>query len=57
MVTDHIDSFTKDGILLKSGNTLKADIIITATGLELQMLGGIDAIVDGKTKPFRCYCL
>ena len=48
VVTDHIDSFTKDGILLKSGNTQKADIIITATGLELQMLGGIDAIVDNK---------
>jgi monooxygenase len=48
IVTDHIDSFTKDGILLKSGKTLKADIIITATGLELQMLGGIDAVVDNK---------
>lgn len=46
--TDQIDTFTKDGILLKSGKELKADIIITATGLEVQMLGGIKAYIDGK---------
>jgi monooxygenase len=48
VVTDQIDTFTKDGILLKSGKELKADIIITATGLELQLMGGIKAYVDGK---------
>lgn len=48
VVTDHIDSFTEKGILLKSGKELKADIIITATGLELEMLGGIKTYIDGK---------
>lgn len=48
IVTDHIEKFTEDGILLKSGQKLKADIIITATGLELQMIGGIEPYIDGK---------
>lgn len=48
IVTDHIDKFVEDGILLKSGKKLKADVIITATGLELQMLGGIKSFMDGK---------
>lgn len=48
IVTDHIDKFTEDGILLQSGQKLKADIIITATGLELQMIGGIQTYIDGK---------
>jgi cation diffusion facilitator CzcD-associated flavoprotein CzcO len=48
IVTDHIEKFTEDGILLKSGQKLKADIIITATGLELQMIGGIKTFIDGK---------
>ncbi|MGM0563911.1 MAG: flavin-containing monooxygenase [Pseudomonadota bacterium] len=48
IVTDHIDTFTKKGIRLKSGQELEADIIITATGLELQMLGGVEGTVDGK---------
>lgn len=48
MVTDHIDRFTESGILLKSGQELKADVIITATGLNLQMFGGIDLSVDNK---------
>ena len=48
IVTDQIDSFVEDGILLKSGKTLNADIIITATGLELQMIGGISMEIDGK---------
>ena len=41
IVTDHIEEFTTNGILLKSGKELEADIIITATGLKLQMFGGI----------------
>ncbi len=48
VVTDHIKKFTKEGILLKSGELLKADIIITATGLNVQMLGGIKLSVDNR---------
>ena len=48
VVTDLIETFTSKGILLKSGEVLEADIIITATGLNLKLLGGIDFIVDGK---------
>jgi monooxygenase len=48
METDHIDRFTENGILLKSGKQLDADIIITATGLNLQMLGGMSLKVDGN---------
>lgn len=48
VVTDHIEEFTKTGIRLKSGETLKADIIVSATGLKLISLGGIDISVDGK---------
>jgi len=48
VVTDHIDRFTEKGILLKSGETLEADIIITATGLKLQVWNGLDVAVDGK---------
>lgn len=48
IVTDHIQTFTKDGILLKSGKELKADIIVTATGLKLQFLGGMTVHVNGK---------
>lgn len=46
--TDHIDRFTDAGIVLKSGKTLDADIIITATGLNLQMFGGMELSVDGE---------
>ena len=48
VVTDHIDHFTPTGIALKSGQHLDADIIITATGLKLQMLGGTKIYVDGE---------
>jgi cation diffusion facilitator CzcD-associated flavoprotein CzcO len=47
MVTDHIESFTETGIQLQSGRHLDADIIVTATGLNLQIAGGIDLSVDG----------
>lgn len=46
VVTGHIDTFTEEGILLETGEELKADIIITATGLELQMIGGIKMYID-----------
>ncbi len=48
VVTDTIDRFTEDGIKLTSGETLKADIVITATGLSLQVLGGASLSVDGE---------
>jgi monooxygenase len=48
IVTDHIDTFTENGIRLKSGKELQADIIVTATGLQLQSLGGMELRVDGK---------
>lgn len=48
VVTDHIDTFTENGVRLKSGEVLEADIIVTATGLNLQVFGGIDMLVDGE---------
>jgi cation diffusion facilitator CzcD-associated flavoprotein CzcO len=48
VVTDHIDTFTAGGIRLKSGQELPADIIVTATGLNLQLFGGIALTVDGE---------
>jgi cation diffusion facilitator CzcD-associated flavoprotein CzcO len=48
VVTDAIDSFTEDGILLASGDTLEADVVITATGFDLSVLGDIDFTVDGR---------
>lgn len=48
VVTDHIDTFTEKGILLKSGEELEADIIITATGLIMEVLGGAKVSVDGQ---------
>jgi cation diffusion facilitator CzcD-associated flavoprotein CzcO len=48
VVTDEIDRFTPKGILLKSGRELEADVIITATGFDLSVLGGIPFEVDGK---------
>jgi cation diffusion facilitator CzcD-associated flavoprotein CzcO len=48
MVTDHIERFDATGIQLKSGQHLAADIVITATGLVLQALGGIKCMVDGQ---------
>lgn len=50
VVTDHIEEFTDSGITLKSGESLEADIVVTATGLQLQMLGGIEMEVDGVTR-------
>lgn len=52
VVTDEIDKFTEKGILLKSGEELEADIIITATGFNLSVLGDIDFAVDGEAVDF-----
>ena len=48
IVTDHIDTFTPEGIRLKSGRELKADIIITATGLKVVTMGNAELEVDGE---------
>ena len=47
VVTDHIAALTADGIALQSGTTLPADIIVSATGLNLKVLGGLQIGVDG----------
>jgi cation diffusion facilitator CzcD-associated flavoprotein CzcO len=52
VVTNEIERFTKNGILLKSGKTLDADIIVTATGFNLNVLGDIDFTIDGKRVDF-----
>ena len=52
VVTDEIDRFTEKGILLKSGQELEADIIITATGFNLSANGDIEFAVDGKKLDF-----
>jgi monooxygenase len=49
LVTDTIERFVPEGIRLSSGKTLPADVIVTATGLEIQLLGGADISVDGET--------
>ncbi len=47
VVTDTIDTFTRTGIRLTSGRELEADIVVTATGLAMQLLGGIALDIDG----------
>jgi monooxygenase len=47
VVTDHISTVTETGIQLRSGGQLPADVIVTATGLNLQLLGGLTLSVDG----------
>lgn len=48
IVTDHIETVTENGIKTKSGKTIEADIIVTATGLRILILGGVDITVDGQ---------
>ena len=52
VVTDHIVEFTETGIRLESGAELPADIIVTATGLNLVTLGEMDVVVDGEPVDF-----
>ena len=52
VVTDHIDRFTEQGIRLRSGGELEADLIVTATGLNLQLFGGLEVTVDGERTDF-----
>jgi cation diffusion facilitator CzcD-associated flavoprotein CzcO len=52
VVTDHIDHFDPTGIVLRSGQHVDADVVITATGLQLQALGGVAVSIDGaEVKP------
>jgi len=48
VVTGHIETFTETGLRLKSGEQLDADIIVTATGLVLKLMSGLQLVVDGK---------
>ncbi len=52
VVTDEIDHFTADGIALKSGEVLPADIVITATGFDLAVLGNIQFSIDNQPLDF-----
>jgi cation diffusion facilitator CzcD-associated flavoprotein CzcO len=48
VVTDRIERFTETGLKLESGAELEADLIVTATGLNLQAIGGMQLVVDGE---------
>ncbi|BBX17788.1 FAD-dependent oxidoreductase [Mycolicibacterium duvalii] len=48
VVTDQIDHIDTTGVVLKSGERIDADVLITATGLQLQALGGVDLSIDGE---------
>ena len=52
VVTDQIETFTARGLKLTSGKELDADIVVTATGLDLQVLGGLEVAVDGRKIDF-----
>jgi monooxygenase len=52
VATCEIDTFVKDGVRLKDGRELAADIVVTATGLVLQVLGGLQVSVDGRAVDF-----
>lgn len=47
IVTDEVDRFATDGIVLKSGDQIDADIVVSATGLEVLFIGGVEVSVDG----------
>ncbi len=48
IVTDEIETFTESGLKLKSGEHLDADVIVTATGLSLKIIAGMQLVVDGE---------
>jgi cation diffusion facilitator CzcD-associated flavoprotein CzcO len=52
IVTDRIRTVTEDGLELESGRRLAADVIVTATGLNIQLFGGMDVAVDGRSVDF-----
>ena len=49
VVTDHVEAYTEGGLHLRSGAQVEADVIVTATGLDLLLLGGIELTVDGES--------
>ncbi|MGN6162469.1 MAG: flavin-containing monooxygenase, partial [Marmoricola sp.] len=49
IATGEIETFTESGIRLKDGSTIEADIVVTATGLNLSLMGGLEVSVDGAT--------
>lgn len=53
VVTDEIDRFTETGILLKSGESLEADLIVTATGFNMSVMGDIEFAIDGEPLDFH----
>jgi cation diffusion facilitator CzcD-associated flavoprotein CzcO len=53
IATGHIETFTADGVRLKSGEELKADVVVTATGLTVRLMGGMDVTVDGRPVDVR----
>ena len=52
LITDKIDTVTKRGIVTKEGEKINADIIITATGLNMKLGGNVDMRVDGEVMPW-----
>ncbi len=52
VVTDEIERFTETGLLLKSGDRVAADVVVTATGFNLSVLGDIDFVIDGAKLNF-----
>jgi len=52
VLTDEIETFTETGIKLRSGSELEADVIITATGLNVLLFGGVDVTIDGEPVDF-----
>ncbi|OBC00244.1 MULTISPECIES: flavin-containing monooxygenase [unclassified Gordonia (in: high G+C Gram-positive bacteria)] len=53
VVTDRIKSFTEKGLLLESGTELEADIVVTATGLNVRLFGGMDLSLDDEPVVLR----
>jgi monooxygenase len=51
--TGEIETFTESGLRMVSGRTIDADVIVTATGLNVQALGGIEVYVDGEPRPLN----
>jgi len=52
VLTDEIETFTETAIKLRSGSELEADVIITATGLNVLLFGGVDVTIDGEPVDF-----
>jgi cation diffusion facilitator CzcD-associated flavoprotein CzcO len=51
IVTDHVERFDKDGIVLKGGGRIDCDLVVSATGLKLLPFGGVEMAIDGEVKP------